>query len=276
MQSTFYSPNRRYQDDEDTRFQCRHIFPDGHRCGSPCLRSEELCYYHHTTRRPIENAPARKARRGSFSLNTADLVDRSGIQLAIAEVLQRIALNDIDPRRAGLLLYGLQTASLNLPKPPAKPEPVILVDEITHHPTLGILAPQARITDLEPKSSIQRLLDELDLKPEDTAPEDLLEPTTLPEIQACAATQSTPNPNPLRTLPTNSREGECRTSGAPSIRGLMRMGGMNNPSAKLTTDGILPLRQAQRPGNPGRNTRVTSRPLRPHEAGGHPHPRNAQ
>ena len=36
---------------------------------------------------------------------------------SIGTVLQRIAANDLDPRRAGLLLYGLQIASLNLPKP---------------------------------------------------------------------------------------------------------------------------------------------------------------
>ena len=46
------------------RFQCRHIFTDGHRCGSPTLlvethdatlpdrTHEDFCYYHHTTRRP--------------------------------------------------------------------------------------------------------------------------------------------------------------------------------------------------------------------------------
>jgi hypothetical protein len=215
--NSFHTRNR--NSDEDTRFQCRHIFPDGHRCGSPCLRSEELCYYHHTTRRPIADAPARKARRGAFSLNLADLVDRSGIQLAIAEVLQRIASNDIDPRRAGLLLYGIQTASLNLPKPPAKPEPVILVDEITHHPTLGTLAPTARIADLEPRSSVQKLLDELsrptptveapELTPHTPVP-DHPKPITLPTIQASAAPQSTPNPNPLRTLHSNRRGGGCR------------------------------------------------------------------
>ena len=31
--------------DNPKRYQCRHIFTDGHRCGSPCLRGEELCYY---------------------------------------------------------------------------------------------------------------------------------------------------------------------------------------------------------------------------------------
>jgi len=37
---------------ESKHFQCRHILADGHRCGSKCLRGEQFCYYHHTTRRP--------------------------------------------------------------------------------------------------------------------------------------------------------------------------------------------------------------------------------
>ena len=32
------------------RYRCRHIFIDGRRCGSPSLRREPFCYYHHTTR----------------------------------------------------------------------------------------------------------------------------------------------------------------------------------------------------------------------------------
>jgi hypothetical protein len=38
---------------------CHHIFPDGHRCGSPHLRRETLCYFHHPTRR---HAPPRRSR----------------------------------------------------------------------------------------------------------------------------------------------------------------------------------------------------------------------
>jgi hypothetical protein len=207
MPSTFYSQDQ----NEPDQFQCRHIFTDGRRCASPCLRAEELCYYHHTTRRPIAKAPARKARRGTFLLpSPADLMDRSGIQLAIAEVLQRIASNDIDPRRAGLLLYGLQTASINLPKAPAKAEPITLVDEIVEHPTLGTLAPTTRIESRS--SSIAQLLDELRGKrptpPDENA--DRPQPVMLPEIQACEATESRPNFNPLRTLHTKCRGGGHR------------------------------------------------------------------
>ena len=40
------------------RYQCRHIFTAGHRCGSPALRHEHFCFYHHTTRKPApKNRP---------------------------------------------------------------------------------------------------------------------------------------------------------------------------------------------------------------------------
>jgi hypothetical protein len=100
------------------QYQCRHIFTDGHRCGSPCLRGEDLCYYHHTTRKPIADPQQRRGRRSTFDLPLPE--DRSAIQQSIGEVLQRIASNDIDPRRAGLLLYGLQIAS---PQPPQTRHP---------------------------------------------------------------------------------------------------------------------------------------------------------
>jgi len=140
------------------QYQCRHIFTDGHRCGSPCLRGEDLCYYHHTTRKPIASPKQRRSRRTTFDLPLPE--DRSAIQASIGEVLQRIASNDIDPRRAGLLLYGLQIASLNLPKPqreaPPAPE---TVEEITTDPTLGTLAPRTELGAMQkPQSTIGKLL----------------------------------------------------------------------------------------------------------------------
>jgi hypothetical protein len=124
---------------EPRRFQCRHIFTDGRRCGSISLRNEQLCYYHHTTRLPAQNPHQRKARRATFDL--PHIEDRSSIQSAISQIIQRIAANDLDPRRAGLLLYALQIASLNLPKPAPSEAPEPTVDDITLDPELGPLAP---------------------------------------------------------------------------------------------------------------------------------------
>ncbi|HEY6412079.1 MAG TPA: hypothetical protein VIX42_00230 [Edaphobacter sp.] len=189
------------------RYQCRHIFTDGRRCGSACLRYEEFCYYHHTTRRPAENPRQRRNRRSTFDLPLPE--DRSAIQHSIGEVLRRIASNDIDPRRAGLLLYGLQIASLNLPKPQpgrrSTPE-IETVEEITLDPTHGPLAPKIEVEKAR-RSVIRALLDATkDLPPAEPAaqsetltPVHLAETGILPNLQATSA----PLTNPLS--PTKKR-----------------------------------------------------------------------
>lgn len=126
------------------RYQCRrHIFTEGRRCGSPSLRGEEFCYYHHTTRRPVENCMERSLRMSTFVIPLPE--DRHAIQASIAEVLQRIATCSIDTKRAGLLLYGLQIASSNLPRVQQAPPEAPLLEEIVADPCLGYLAPRTEI-----------------------------------------------------------------------------------------------------------------------------------
>ncbi len=182
------------------RFHCRHIFIDGRRCASPALRGEEFCYYHHTSRSPVPNPHTRQGRRSAFDLPLPE--DRSAIQHSIGEVLRRVASNEIDPRRAGLLLYGFQIASLNLPQ--ARPaltqtgeQP--LVEEVVADPNLGTVAPRSEILPIDtvrPNSLIARLLEDINRKPSDTAspPRSGIDaeprPITLPNLQASAARPS--------------------------------------------------------------------------------------
>jgi hypothetical protein len=91
---------------------CRHLFPDNHRCGSPALRGEAFCYYHHPDRAPLSNTTASRAKRG-FRITPP--TDARSIQLALGQVLVALGANKIDTRRASLLLYTLQLASRNLP-----------------------------------------------------------------------------------------------------------------------------------------------------------------
>ena len=93
-------------------YQCRHIFPDGHRCGSPRMRNEDRCYYHHETRGPIPDLYPKRELRGTFA--PLPPTSFSDIQENLDQVLVRLASNDLDLRRAGLLLYCLQIASTNL------------------------------------------------------------------------------------------------------------------------------------------------------------------
>ncbi len=130
-----------------TRFQCRHVLADGHRCGSASLRLEEFCYFHHTSRRPVQNPRRRRSRQSTFTLPIPE--DRSSIQISIGEIIGRIASNDIDPRRAALLLYALQIAASNLPRqavPKSVPAPTPeAVQDIILDPTLGAVAPRAEL-----------------------------------------------------------------------------------------------------------------------------------
>jgi hypothetical protein len=210
------------QTETPKRFQCRHIFTDGHRCGSPCLRGEDLCYYHHTTRKPAPRprTPAGKARRAAFEIPLPE--DRSAIQHSIGQVLQRIAANDIDPRRAGLLLYGLQIASLNLPKPSAtQPE---IVEETTSHPELGTLAPPAEVgKTTQRKSAVALLIDKMiesDREERQARQQDAQQqpaPQTLPTLQATA--DPAPHVNPLQI--SQPRDRTNRLNYQQSLVGLM-------------------------------------------------------
>jgi hypothetical protein len=132
------------------RYRCRHIFIDGHRCGSPSLRGQPFCYYHHTT---LGFADDKRFRRTWTEFELPPLEDRSSVLAAINEVLQRIAGNQIAAKDAGLLLYGLQIASLNLPEPgeakaqsDAQPKEQTVEEVIPIHP-YGDLAPIAEFVE---------------------------------------------------------------------------------------------------------------------------------
>ena len=119
---------------------CRHIRINGERCGSPALRSETFCYYHveqgrrHRRPNPRSSAtptvlhpmtlqdgsqrepqydPQLAAPTEPLQLDFPPLEDRHSIQLALSVLLNALAQDRIEPKRAALILYGLQVASSN-------------------------------------------------------------------------------------------------------------------------------------------------------------------
>jgi hypothetical protein len=250
------------------RYQCRHIFTAGNRCGSPSLRNEHFCYYHHTTRKPApKNRPL-----APFEFELPIPEDRAAIQQALGEVLRRIATNQIDPRRAGLLLYGLQIAACVLPKPerptknePRKPQPQP-VEEIIVHPELGILAPETEFSHRDaargkslagellkalrqrqgtcpPQISEAEALYNEQTKPqpgdqdhvEDEDDDDENE-DTIPTLQACAdsAPASSPDLNHInRILYWKTRPGACHRT--KDVRHLRLTASSLRPKTRLTT-----------------------------------------
>lgn len=163
--------------DPSKRYRCRHIFHDGHRCGSPSLRGEHLCYYHHTTRGFAEE---KRLRREWAEFELPPLEDRSSVLAAVTEVLQRIACDKLPAKQAGLLLYGLQIASNNLPQPDeakAKSDNQPPVERVMINPRYGDLAPVEEI--VEPQDAPRPALEETDEAPLATP-----EPAILPNLNA--------------------------------------------------------------------------------------------
>jgi hypothetical protein len=62
---------------------------------------------------PIDHREQLNTHTSAASLDLPPIEDTASIQLALIEVLQALAANRLDTKRAGLLLYGLQVASAN-------------------------------------------------------------------------------------------------------------------------------------------------------------------
>jgi hypothetical protein len=88
--------------------RCQHIKGNGTQCGSPALRKEKFCYYHH------QCAPVTVAIDGKSEILLPVFDDASSIQIALRQVTQMLLEKKIEPKSAGLVLYALQIASSNL------------------------------------------------------------------------------------------------------------------------------------------------------------------
>jgi hypothetical protein len=86
---------------------CTHIKVTGVRCGSPALRGEQFCYFHQRMLRGVPTPP--DARLHPVAL----IENEEAIQASLMEVINAIARNTIDLRRADLILKALHIAVKN-------------------------------------------------------------------------------------------------------------------------------------------------------------------
>jgi hypothetical protein len=92
--------------------RCQHIKINGMQCGSPALRRRRHCFFHDRIRREQARIRAEASAQPTFELPL--LEDANCVQVALMKVIQMLASGRMDPKRAGLILYALQTASINL------------------------------------------------------------------------------------------------------------------------------------------------------------------
>jgi hypothetical protein len=106
---------------KDIRTLCTHLFEGGHRCASPSLQREAFCYYHHPTRKPVQNPIRRRSRSRGFNLPLPS--GQSNLQHAVYEVIRRLAANQIRTRHAGLILNALANITIRNSAPPTTSSP---------------------------------------------------------------------------------------------------------------------------------------------------------
>ena len=81
--------------------RCQHVRLNGQHCGSPARTGSNWCFFHHGDyegRLPVTGVPE----------------DAASIQIEVGRVIRQLQSSAIEPRSAGLILYGLQIASQNL------------------------------------------------------------------------------------------------------------------------------------------------------------------
>lgn len=115
--------------------ECRHIMPNGSKCHSPALRDRSYCFFHQKLHTSLN---ASKGKKDKFEL-ASSLEDAKGIQIALTQVLEALTESRIDPRRAGLLIYGLQLAS-QLTKKSADFDPSQTVSNVCHDEDGSLMA----------------------------------------------------------------------------------------------------------------------------------------
>ncbi|MFB3812954.1 MAG: hypothetical protein ACE14L_02495 [Terriglobales bacterium] len=89
---------------------CQHIKVNGVQCGSPAIHRRHFCHFHAAMR-----DQARRRRKATKHASAFPVLeDANAIQCAIMQTIDDLLNDRIDYKRASLVLYALQTATLNL------------------------------------------------------------------------------------------------------------------------------------------------------------------
>ena len=121
-----------------TILRCQHLKINGTQCGSPALRNERYCYFHHESNQTfltVDDKPRarQRVRPRPVHVQLPLLEDANSIQVALMQIMRLVLAGEIEHRTAGLLLYALQTASANLAQTSFEPEKLtsVVIDQDT-------------------------------------------------------------------------------------------------------------------------------------------------
>lgn len=120
---------------------CRYIKTNGLQCQSPQLTGNPYCYFHNRLEHSHYGFRNSNMPKG---INLGPTEDRESVQLAISTVINALATDQIETKRATALLYGLQLASMNATRLKTSPSYKHIVRETD--PDNPNLAPEGAIS----------------------------------------------------------------------------------------------------------------------------------
>jgi hypothetical protein len=93
---------------EDSAPRCQFLKSDGEICGSFAVKGSRFCYFHSRTAEGRKKKPRRRP------LSIPVLEDDLAVQMAVTHICRGVAEGSLEPKRASILLYGLQVATVAL------------------------------------------------------------------------------------------------------------------------------------------------------------------
>jgi hypothetical protein len=212
--------------------ECRHIFPSGKKCQSPALTEKDFCYFHHNKR----NQQPRSHKSGEPSTlihHLPPLEDVDTIMTALSDVLLALAANRIDPRRAQILIYGLQVASQHS-KRLSHPSSIETVREAYEDADGTLVGPRLQALDTE----------DIDLDDEEEDEDN--RPTTEEERRAYFGRPSAASEDEARLPQIHAVASDSHEKGCPILRAAK--GGRHEPQSanqpcRTFADATIPTRQ---------------------------------
>jgi hypothetical protein len=90
---------------------CQHQTEEGSQCGRPALRRLRYCYFHQREHARAARRTAERARQRWF--DSVALDDPNEVQRALREIMRRILSGQIEHKKAGQMLYKLQTVVMS-------------------------------------------------------------------------------------------------------------------------------------------------------------------
>jgi hypothetical protein len=153
--------------------RCQHVKTNGVQCGSPALRRRRRCFFHERIRRERAKIAADGSAERGFDLPL--LEDANSVQVALMKVIQMLGSGRMDHKTAGLILYALQTASVNLRNAQFEAEDAthVVIDRNDVHRT-SIGGPQWFEEDFEEEADEEESADGDEIKDKDDSGDQLV------------------------------------------------------------------------------------------------------